>query len=155
LSRRLVLALVAVVLAVVVVRAEAIEAVTIGSESMAPTLRHGGTALLEKISLRVRAPRRGEVVGFRSPEDGRLTIKRVVALAGDTVEIRDAVLYVDDRVVVEPQVDQAADDGTYFGPVTVPPGAVFLLGDNRADSIDSRSYGAVPVADLRGRVILR
>ena len=140
----------AVVVAVVLVRAEVVETVTIGSDSMAPTLRHGDTTLLDKITLRVRAPHRDELVAFRSPEDGRLTVKRVVGVSGDVVELRDAVLYVNDTEVREPQVDLAADDGTWFGPVTVPDETVFLMGDNRANSIDSRAYGAVPLAEVVG-----
>jgi len=147
---RAAMALVAAAAAVVLLRAEAVETVTIGSDSMAPTLRRGDTALLDKISFRVRDPRRTDLIAFRSPEDGRLTVKRVVGVADDVVELRDAVLFVNGTAVDEPQVDLAADDGTWFGPVTVPAGAVFLMGDNRANSIDSREYGAVPLSDVVG-----
>ena len=54
----------------------------------------------------------------------------------------------------EPQVDLSRIDSTYFGPVTVPPDAIFVLGDNRSESIDSRTYGAVPLEDVVGRVVL-
>ena len=54
----------------------------------------------------------------------------------------------------EPQVDLSRIDSTYFGPVTVPPNAVFVLGDNRSESIDSRTYGAVPLENVVGRVVL-
>jgi signal peptidase I len=143
--------LVAAVAAVLLLRAEVVAAVEIGSDSMAPTLRRGDTALLDKITLRVRDPRREDVVAFRGPQDGKLTVKRVVGVAGDTVEVRDAVLYVNGAEVDEPEIDIAADDGTWYGPVTVPPDTVFLMGDNRANSIDSRAFGAVPVADVVGR----
>ena len=150
---RAVAAVVAVAVAVVLIRAVVVETVRIGSDSMAPTLRRGDTALLDKITLRVRDPRRADLVAFRSPQDGRLTVKRVIGVAGDVVELRDAVLYVNGVRADEPQVDLAADDGTWFGPVTVPAGAVFLMGDNRADSIDSRTYGPVPVAEVIGRAL--
>jgi len=145
--------LVAAAVAVVLLRDVVVETVRIGSDSMAPTLRRGDTALLDKITLRVRDPRREDLVAFRSPQDGELTVKRVVGVAGDVVELRDAVLYVNGVRTEEPQVDLVADDGTWFGPVTVPAGAVFLMGDNRSASIDSRAYGAVPVADAIGRVL--
>jgi signal peptidase I len=148
---RAAVALVAVAAAVVLLRAQVVETVAIGSDSMTPTLRRGDTALLDKISFRVRDPRRTDLVAFRSPEDGRLTVKRVVGVADDVVELRDAVLFVNGTAVDEPQIDLVADDGTWFGPVTVPAGAVFLMGDNRANSIDSRVYGAVPLADVVGR----
>lgn len=145
--------LVAMAVAVVLLRAVVVQTVQIGSDSMAPTLRRGDTALLDKITLRVRDPRRADLVAFRSPQDGQLTVKRVIGVAGDVVELRDAVLYLNGIRADEPQVDLVADDGTWFGPVTVPAGAVFLMGDNRADSIDSRAYGAVPVDEVVGRAL--
>jgi signal peptidase I len=145
--------LVAMAVAVVLLRAVVVQTVRIGSDSMAPTLRRGDTAVLDKITLRVRDPRRADLVAFRSPQDGQLTVKRVVGVAGDVVELRDAVLYVNGARADEPQVDLVADDATWFGPVTVPAGTVFLMGDNRADSIDSRAYGAVPVDEVVGRAL--
>ena len=145
--------LVAMAVAVVLLRAVVVQTVQIGSDSMAPTLRRGDTAVLDKITLRVRDPRRADLVAFRSPQDGQLTVKRVVGVAGDVVELRDAVLYVNGARADEPQVDLVADDATWFGPVTVPAGTVFLTGDNRADSIDSRAYGAVPVDEVVGRAL--
>jgi signal peptidase I len=120
---------------------------------MRPTLRRGDDVLLDKLGPRLRDPRRRELVTFASPQDGALVLKRVVAVAGDTVEIRDAVLYVNDARVDEPEVDLAAFDATYFGPVCVPAGQVFVLGDNRAGSVDSRTYGGVDVDAVTGRVL--
>jgi signal peptidase I len=151
LGTRVAVGVVAAAASVVLLRAEVVETVSIGSDSMAPTLRRGDTALLDKITFRVRDPQREDLVAFRSPQDGLLTVKRVVGEPGDVVELRDAVLYVNGGAVDEPQVDLVADDGTWFGPVTVPAGAVFLMGDNRANSIDSREYGAVPLAEVVGR----
>ena len=91
----------------------------------------------------------------RSPASGDLVIKRVVAVGGQTVGIADGVLKVDGMPVPEPYVDRALVDGTYFGPVRVPPGSVFLLGDQRLGSVDSRSFGPVPVGSIVGRVALR
>jgi signal peptidase I len=144
-------ALVAAVAAVLLVRAEVAETVTIGSGSMAPTLQRGDTALIDKITLRVRDPRREDLVAFHNPQDGRLTVKRVVGVAGDSVELRDAVLFVNGSAVDEPEVDLDSDDGTYYGPMTVPADAVFVMGDNRGSSIDSRAFGPVPLSALVGR----
>ncbi|MCU1424375.1 MAG: signal peptidase, partial [Microbacteriaceae bacterium] len=95
----------------------------------------------------------GDMVVFRSLDDDRLTLKRVAAEAGQTLAIRDGVLYVDGTLVIEPYVDPRRTDGTFYPLVTVPDGHLFLLGDNRASSIDSRDYGFVPIDDVAGTVL--
>ncbi len=92
---------------------------------------------------------------FRAPDGGSLAVKRIVGLAGDRVAIEDGVLAVNGHLQREPYVDQSRVDSVYFGPVAVPPGDVFVMGDNRADSHDSRDYGAVPQRSLIGRVLTR
>jgi signal peptidase I len=141
--------------AVVGIRAQVAETVRIGSDSMLPTLAQGDDVLMEKVTPRLGRLRRGDLVVFTSPQDGEPTLKRVVGLAGDTVEIRDAVLFVNGERAVEPQVDLAAYDAAWFGPARVPAGQLFVLGDNRAHSVDSRSYGGVPERDVDGRVLWR
>ena len=131
------------------------EPVRVTSQSMLPTLRAGDEIVVEKVSPRLGRLDRGDLITFRSPADGALMVKRLVALPGDVVEFRDAVLYVNDRPVAEPYVDLSRIDGLYFGPETVPPDRVFVLGDSRAGSVDSRTYGAVPIADVVGRVVFR
>jgi len=87
--------------------------------------------------------------------DGELLAKRIVAVGGQRVEIRDGVLFVDRIPRREPYVDHSRVDGFFFGPARVPAGSVFVLGDNRGDSEDSRDFGAVPREHLIGRVVLR
>jgi signal peptidase I len=98
---------------------------------------------------------RRQLVAFDDPVNHALTVKRVVAVAGDTVEIRDAVLHINDQPVPEPAVDYQRIDGLFFGPAKVPPATVFLMGDNRGFSIDSRNYGPIPVDAVSGRIALR
>ena len=93
------------------------------------------------------------VTGSTSPEDGNAAVKRAIAFAGQTVAIEDSVLVVDGVQQAEPGIDHSRIDGTYFGPVTVPAGHVFVLGDNRAGSIDSRIYGSVPLESLQATVL--
>lgn len=143
----------ATVAAVALVRGVALEPRLVSSPSMEPTLHVGSTVLVDKLTIRWREVGIGDVVVFTSPEDGHDAVKRVVAVEGQTVALRDAVLHVDGVAVHEPQVDLSRIDGTWFGPVTVPDGAVFVMGDSRAGSIDSRIYGAVPLADVQGRVV--
>jgi signal peptidase I len=140
-----------VLAALVAVRAFLLTPVAVHGVSMEPTV-HDGTALVAKWTDPADL-RRGELVVFRDPQ-GTLALKRVVGVAGDDVAIRDAVLEVDNRPVSEPYVDESRIDGTYFGPVHVPAGTVFVMGDNRAPSIDSRIYGPIPFNRVLGRVLL-
>jgi signal peptidase I len=132
----------------------ALEPLRVSSQSMRPTLEAGDQVLVDKLSVHWRPPAEGELIVFRDPERRELVVKRVVARSGRTVAIEDAVLVVDGTPQHEPQVDLSRIDSTYFGPVTVPPDAVFVLGDNRSESIDSRTYGAVPLGNVVGRVVL-
>jgi signal peptidase I len=132
-----------------------VEPVRVRSQSMSPTLTGGDHLLIDKISARAHHPRRGDVVAFELPTTPGLLIKRVVAVAGDTVGIEDGVLVVDGRPIEEPFVDPAQMDSVYFGPVTVPDRTVFVMGDNRANSVDSRNLGPVPIGNVVGRALLR
>ena len=149
---RAALAVALTALAVVGLRAEVVEPVRIASDSMAPTLKQGEVVVVNK---RARTPARDDLVTLRSPQDGERVLKRVVGVGGDVVAIRDAILYVNDVEVQEPYVDHESIDALYYGPVTVTRGSVLVLGDSRADSIDSRSYGEVSLRDVTGTVVAR
>jgi signal peptidase I len=145
----------AVVLLLVLARAVLAEPFRIDSGSMLPALRAGDEVLVDKRAYRGRLPRRGELVVFHAPRTGAVTLKRAIGLPGDTVAIEDGVLVVNGRREREPYTDPDAIDSVYFGPVRVRAGSVFVLGDNRADSIDSRDFGAVARNALMGRVLVR
>lgn len=129
------------------------EPMRIASQSMQPTLRPGEHVLVEKVTRHTREWRRGDLAVFRRPGSDELVAKRIVAVGGDLVAIEDGVLVVDGQPVEEPYADPDAIDSVYFGPVRVPAGAVFVLGDNRGNSLDSRTFGPITVAELRGRVV--
>jgi signal peptidase I len=144
---------VVLVLALIAVRAFVAEPFRIPSESMAPMLRPGDQALVSKLA---GAPHRGDLVAFHAPRTGEIMLKRVVAVGGDRVGIEDGVLVVNGRRQREAYVaDPDAIDSVYFGPVRVPHGSVFVLGDNRANSDDSREFGAVPADRIIGRAMAR
>jgi len=125
---------------------------TVDGDSMEPTLRDGDVVVVLTQFLGAPDVERGDILVFRDP-DGALSLKRVIGLPGDSVAILDAILEVDGRVVPENYVDHSLIDGLYFGPVTVPAGAVFLMGDNRANSVDSRHYGPVQFDRIVGQVV--
>ncbi|GAA1424049.1 signal peptidase I [Agrococcus citreus] len=141
------------VAAVLGLRLWVVEPLTVASDSMAPTVAQGSTVLVGRWQQAAGSPDAGQLVVLRDPVDGRSMLKRVVAVAGQTLAIRDGVLYVDEVAVAEPYVDPRHVDGTFFGLMRVPAGHVFVLGDNRAVSIDSRDFGAVPVEELTGLVL--
>jgi len=120
--------------------------------SMVPTFRSGDQVLVDKRAYRHALPRRGDLVVFHAPGTGAVTLKRAIGLPGDNVGIEDGRLVINGRRRREPYTDPDAIDSVYFGPVRVRPGTVFLLGDNRLDSRDSRDFGAVARHALIGRV---
>jgi signal peptidase I len=146
----MVLAVVAVGL--VVTRVFFFEPFRTDGPSMVPTLRSGDQVLVDKRAYRHRLPRRGDLVVFRAPRTGDVTLKRAIGLPGDSVAIADGRLVVNGHRQVEPYTDPDAIDSVYFGPVRVRPGTVFFLGDNRLDSTDSRDFGAVAADEIIGRV---
>jgi signal peptidase I len=137
--------------------------------SMWPTITPGDRILVDKVAYGLRVPltdhylfersgpSAGDVVLFADPRGGpTLLVKRVIALPGQTVMLRQGVLYVDGtRVEHLGEVTHAAGEPDFdaFGPVVVPPDHLFVMGDNRAASLDSRAMGAVPRELLRGRVL--
>lgn len=149
----MVLVVLALVLATAIgVRAVVAVPVSVEGHSMEPTVHQGDVALVSRLTDVEDGLRRGDLIVFRDPT-GTLSLKRVVGVAGDLVRIRHAVLEIDERPVVEPYLDQTHVSPTYFGPVTVPARSVFVLGDNRVSSIDSRDYGAVDAHRVLGRVL--
>jgi signal peptidase I len=136
-----------------VMRAFVVETFQIPSESMIPTFYKGDRLFASKFSYVLRSPYRGEVVIFRAPPKPDLVfIKRIIGLPGDTVEIRDGVTYVNGIPLQEPFV--AAAPLRDFGPLTVPSGNYFAMGDNRNNSSDSRVWGSVPRKNLIAKPIL-
>jgi signal peptidase I len=124
----------------------------IPSASMAPTLEPGDQIVVTRYL--VSDPERGHVIVFRSPAGGdELMVKRVVAVAGDLVDSRLGRLRVGGHTVAEPYLRDATATGAIQAQV-IPAGSFFVLGDNRADSLDSRSWGVVSGADIVGRARL-
>jgi signal peptidase I len=161
-----------------------IEAFSIPSHSMSPTILHGDRAIASKLAYKTANPERGDIVLFKNPDNRKQNyIKRVVASAGDTVELKGSELFINGEklqrqfieefeleqkgkivkgksyyehnagirykiLITEPKDSDAPKD---FRPVTVPKYSCFVLGDNRNMSRDSRDFGSLQTAALRGR----
>jgi signal peptidase I len=142
-----------VIVLLLLVRSFVIEPVRVRSDSMAPTIGPGSVLLIDKLTFVARDPQRGDIVVAADPRSGDSIVKRVVAVGGDSVGIEDGLLVVNGATIVEKYIDNDNMDGFYFGPDLVPAGHVFLLGDNRDTSEDSRAFGPVDVDDIDGRVL--
>jgi signal peptidase I len=138
-----------------VVRPFVVEAFYIPSESMVPTLEVGDRVFVNKFIYRFRQPKQGDIVVFKSIEgEQEDLIKRVVGVPGDTIVLSNGTLIVNGVPKEEPYVNHQLPDLSSFGPITVPEGKVFVLGDNRANSRDSRFFGPLPIQDIEGEAFV-
>jgi signal peptidase I len=149
----LLLTLIAAAVLALAIKSWVVEARQIPSTSMEQTLLVGDRVLVEKLSYRLRAPARPDVVVFEAEDaPGGAIIKRVIAVAGQRIDIRDGVVYVDRQALTEPYVNtRYPDDYDADAESVVPTGTVFVMGDNRANSNDSRYIGPVSLSRIIGR----
>ncbi len=157
------------------VRTFVVQAFKIPSGSMEPTLLIGDHLLVNKFLygtkipftdikvLPIREPERGDVVVFVYPVDpSKDFIKRAIGLPGDKVEVRNKKVYVNDNAIADPHAHFAddtilpmgSDPRDNFGPVTVPPDSLFVMGDNRDRSYDSRFWGFVRMNEIKGKAFI-
>lgn len=167
-----------IIIAIVIalfIRTFIICAYKIPSRSMVPTLLVGDHILVNKfiygvkipllrtIMIPGREPKRGEIVVFIYPHDrSKDFIKRVIGVAGDKIEIRNKKIFINDKEYSDPY-GTYSDSMIYpaslqprdnFGPVTVPPKSIFVMGDNRDESLDSRFWGFVNLKDVEGKAFI-
>lgn len=137
------------------VRPFVVEAFWIPSGSMIPTLQINDRVLVNKFIYRFTDPERGDIVVFQSVDDNTELIKRVVALPEDTVAVRGGRLIVNGEPQKEPFTNKKFPDTSFFARTTVPENHVFVMGDNRANSQDSRFFGPLPEKNIEGEAFLR
>jgi signal peptidase I len=165
-----ILIVVALVVAVLI-KTFLVQAFFIPSGSMNDTLLEGDRVMVNKLAYRLGDPARGDVIVFDSPmEAGGLVrhvaeslglsspdsalIKRIIALGGETIEIRQNRVYIDGQPLDEPYLKDGSSMPSY-GPFTVPEGWVFVMGDNRSSSSDSRVFGPVDEGEIVGKAFAR
>ncbi|WP_294156930.1 signal peptidase I [uncultured Selenomonas sp.] len=145
---------VAVVLAFLI-RQFIVELYIVDGPSMRPTLQSQERLVVNKFIYSLRAPEKGEILVFKYPRDqSRDFIKRVIATPGDTIEIKDGRVYVNDQMLNEGYILEKTR--SEYPKATVPDGTVFVMGDNRNNSEDSRfaDVGFVPYSLIKGKAIL-
>ena len=176
-----ILALIALVVAFVL-KTFVAQAFYIPSGSMEPQLHVGDRVIVSKLAYQLHEPNRGDIIVFPSPADHstddsilpvrvvrgifegvglskpqkEILIKRVIGLPGETVEGRDGHVYVNGVPLIEPYLPEGVTTDT-FGPTTVPAGALWVMGDNRPNSHDSRypDVGPIPESTVIGRAIMK
>ena len=142
------------------------QAFFIPSPSMVPTLKENDRVLVNKLSYKVHDVNRGDLLVFEAPEsedsDIKDLVKRVVALPGETVSFRGGSVYVDGKELDEDYLPEGTvtqvtptPDCEGAAEVTIPPKHIWVMGDNRAGSKDSRCFGPIPESDIVGRVFFR
>ncbi len=168
-------AIIIAILLALIIRAFVVQAFKIPSGSMKSTLLVGDHILVTKFAYGIKLPilekelvsfgepRRGDVIVFRYPLDpDKDFIKRVIGIPGDTIRISNKKVYVNNKEIDEPYI-QHTDPGILpaslsprdnFGPVVVPPDNLFVMGDNRDESYDSRFWKFVDMSALRGRAFI-
>ncbi len=129
--------------------------------SMEPTFASGDYIMTSKITYKFRQPERGDVIVFKSPKNPDIEyIKRIIGLPGDKINIKNSQVYVNDKLITENYISDATNlwDGGYAKegvPITVPENYLFVMGDNRPRSSDSREFGPVAVDSIIGHVFYR
>lgn len=161
---RLALSVVVVAVLTLGVRLVVFESFWIPSGSMEPTL-HGckgckdDRILVFRLAYRLHDVHRGDVVVFTRPpgvpEQDKFLVKRVIALPGQTVQARNGVVRVDNQPLREPYVNAGCEGTDDFAAVTVPARRLFVMGDNRCDSFDSRRFGTIAQSTVVGEALAR
>jgi signal peptidase I len=125
------------------------QATQVLGQSMEPNLHTAQRVVVEKVTYRLlHGPRRGDIVVIDLPEQTEMLIKRVVGLPGETIEVHGGEVYIEGQQLEEPWMVKPG--GGNYGPQTVPPLHIFVMGDNRGASNDSRNFGPVPIEYVVG-----
>jgi signal peptidase I len=153
-----ILSIVIAVVAALCIKAFLFDIIEVSGDSMIPTLHGNDRLAVERLCRFTHTVKRGQIVIFDSGDQGNgIYIKRVIALPGDEIEINDGVVFLNDEQLQEDYLPEGiyTSSGTLTGPLIIPDGYIFVLGDNREVSEDSRYIGCVPYSMLRGRVLFR
>jgi len=130
-----------------------VQVVRVQGDSMTPTLLDGQLLLISRLPYRFQTVHHGDIIVFKSPQDPEIMlVKRIIGLPGERVAIRAGHVFLGSSPMSEPYVVDGGGSG--FGPLTVKPGMVFVMGDHRTVSNDSRTWGLLPLGNIVGRAEL-
>lgn len=124
--------------------------------SMLPTIQLEDRLIVDRFFYKYDTVKRGDIIVFEAPEaaqEDKDLVKRVIGLPGEKLEVRNGIVYINDKALYEPYVERPADYD--YGPVIIPEDSYFMLGDNRRYSKDSHVWGFVPAENILGRVWIR
>jgi len=147
LMRELIISVLPALLIALFINVFVAEATLVDGPSMQPNLYSGYRVMTDKISYKLHPPQRGDVVVVERPAPEGTLVKRVVALPGETIQVRGGHTFIDGLAIEEPWVSNFG--GPDYLPACVPPDHVFILGDNRIISRDSRAIGPVPISAIK------
>jgi signal peptidase I len=129
------------------------QATIVYGQSMEPNLHPNQRLIVDKLSYRLRPPQRDDIVVVDLPDMEEMLVKRIIALPGETVEVQGGTVYVNGAPIPEPYTHDLTPYD--MAPLTLGPLAYFVMGDNRGNSNDSRSFGPITRDEIVGRVWLR
>ena len=151
-----------IIIVVFIVRTYIAQPFNVDGESMSPNFHTGHYLIIDEISYRFTAPKRGDVIVLRYPlQTSRFFLKRIIGLPGDRVVIKDGKVFIYNSenpkgyVLTEPYHSQVTFPAGQFKDVTLGDGEYFAMGDNRGGSSDSRAWGILPRQDIVGRALFR
>lgn len=159
----LVIMLFAILAAAFIMRTFIFQSYEIPSGSMEDTIMTGDLVFAEKVSYNFSEPSRGQIVTFEDPEvPSRILIKRVIATGGQTIDLKNGNVYIDNVKIDEPYTDgkptyplTSARGTKLTYPYQVPMGEIWVMGDNRTASQDSRYFGSVPIKTVQGHAVFK
>ncbi|MCM3625861.1 signal peptidase I [Paenibacillus glycanilyticus] len=123
--------------------------------SMQKTLVEGQRLIEDKWSYRFKSPEHGDIVIIHGPESPLRLVKRVIGLPGDVIDVRDGAVYLNGQMLAEPYAEGLTLPGGMLFPYTVASKQLFVLGDNREHSVDSRSLGPIALSSIEGKAVYR
>ncbi len=148
--RELLETLILTVVTYLLVRTFLFETYRVVGQSMEPTLVQDQRLIVSKLSYRLHDPQRGDIIVFRDPNDsGRNLIKRIIGLPGEIIAINNGLVFINEQQIDEPYLDSSS--GRSEAQTVIPDGYYFVMGDNRSNSSDSRSWGVLAADKIVGK----